>query len=682
MEDRRHIAVMFSDIVGYTALMGSDEDKAFDMLKRNHTIHETLIKTHNGTLIKEIGDGTLASFPLASNAVRCAMDIQKEAKSLKIPLKIGIHEGEMVMAGDDVLGDGVNVASRLQELSQEGCITISGTVQKDIKNKADINTKYIGEKRLKNVDDPVKVYEVLCVEDQISVQDKQSKPRSKLIYYFFGGIIVILIAIILWQFLPSKQNASVTEETEPVEIDRSIAVLPFVSLSDDPEQEYFSIGIMDEILMHLYKIGDLRVTSRTSVMGYKDTSKNIKEIADELKVAHILEGSVRKSGNRVRIIVQLIDPSTDEHLWAESYDRELADVFTIQSEVAQQIASSLKTVVSTDVKDRIETNPTNNLVAYDYYLKGNDAYWRSRARLDKNIMYESIDYYKKAIEMDENFSLAYTGLGRSYWWLADHELAEKKSEIMKNSKSNLQKAIDLDPYNGWAYAEMSVVSIHWDWDSTATRHNLEMAMKLMPNDFNAYLHSFYFELRLGNCQKMKSIQKDYKRFSQYVDQPFNLWSLMILFCERNYSEIAMRADQYWDGYLGSSQAHLIFFSYLFLDEFDKANKIVAYVKDSINSKHRYYWYNCYNGMLKAKQGDKETALKMCDSLRTTSYENRSIAFIYAALNDKKQMYNYLHKALEKREALHYYIDLYPEMISCENDAEFQRIRMEVWTPRE
>jgi len=679
-EDRRLAAIMFTDIVGYTALMGSDEDKAFDMLARNHTIHATLIKKYNGKLIKEIGDGTLASFPLASNAVRCAMDIQKEAKSLKIPLKIGIHEGEMVFAGADVLGDGVNVASRLQELSQEGCITISGTVQKDIKNKADIITKFVGDKKLKNVDDPVKVYEVLCEEEeQKPVEDKPVKSKSKYIYFLLGGIIVILIAVAIWQLLPTKDATLISEETEPVEIDRSIAVLPFANLSDDPEQEYFSDGIMDEILMHLYKIGDLRVTSRTSVMGYKGTTKKIKEIAEELGVVHILEGSVRKSGNKVRIIVQLIDPSKDQHLWAESYDRELADVFVIQSEVAQKIAIALKAIVSPDVKERMETNPTDNLIAYDYYLKGNDAYWRSWTYIDKSIMYESIDYYEKAIESDENFSMAFTGLGRSYWRLAQHEPAEKKPELMKNSKSNLKKAIDLDPYNGWAYAEMSVVTINWDWDSTATRHNLEMAIKLMPNDFNAYIHSFYFEGRLGNCQEMKSIQKEYKRFNQNVDHPFTSWSLLILFCERNYSEIAKRADQYWDGYLRSHQVYPIFFSYLLLDEYDKANKIVSYVRDSINAKWMYYMFN---GILKAKQGYEKEALNMCDSLRNTSLGNSSIAFIFAALNDKKQMYNYLHKALDNREAFYSYIDLYPEMISCENDAEFQNIKKEIWIPRE
>ena len=158
MEDRRHIAVMFTDIVGYTALMGSDEDRAFDMLKRNHAIHEILIKKRKGKLIKEVGDGTLASFPLASDAVRCAMEIQKEAKSQNIPLKIGIHQGEMVMVGADVLGDGVNVASRLQESAEEGCISISGAVYRDVKNKAGITAEYLEDKTFKNVDE-VKAYE-------------------------------------------------------------------------------------------------------------------------------------------------------------------------------------------------------------------------------------------------------------------------------------------------------------------------------------------------------------------------------------------------------------------------------------------------------------------------------------------------------------------------------------------
>ena len=326
-EDRRLAAIMFTDIVGYTKLMGENEDKAFDILKRNHIIHATLIEKHNGTLIKEVGDGTLASFPLASNAVRCAMEIQQEAKSQQIPLKIGIHEGEMVFAGADVLGDGVNVASRLQELSQEGCITISGAVQKDIKNKADINIKFIGDKKLKNVDELVKVYEVFQEGDNRTKKEVSYIAKNKLVYYILSGIILVLVSIIIWQFLPTEVTTSTVFESEITEIDKSIAVLPFSNLSNDPEQEYFSDGIMEEILMHLYKIGDLEVVSRTSAMKYKGSNKLIGEIASELGVTHILEGSVRKSEDKIRITLQLIDAINDRHLWAESYNSDLQDIF-------------------------------------------------------------------------------------------------------------------------------------------------------------------------------------------------------------------------------------------------------------------------------------------------------------------------------------------------------------------
>ena len=209
MQERRLAAIMFTDIVGYTALMGSDEDRAFEVLARNHTIHKTLIKKHNGTLIKEIGDGTLASFPLASNAVRCAMDIQREAKSLKIPLKIGIHEGEMVFAGSDVLGDGVNIASRLQEDAQEGCINISGSVYRDIKNKAGIKTEFIEEKSFKNVDEPIKVYKVHCkkaVEEEKSTQNQEpQKSGNKWPYYIITVIVVLIVSILIWYNIPKKQ---------------------------------------------------------------------------------------------------------------------------------------------------------------------------------------------------------------------------------------------------------------------------------------------------------------------------------------------------------------------------------------------------------------------------------------------------------------------------------------------
>jgi TolB-like protein len=405
---------MFTDIVGYTRLMGTDEQKAVDMLSRNRFIHQSCIDKFNGTLIKEIGDGILASFSLASEAVRCAMEIQKESKEQGIPLKIGIHEGEMNFSGSDVIGDGVNIASRLQEIAQEGCIAISGKVYSDIKNQAGFHTKFIGDKKLKNVDDPIKVYNVLCENEiQSTEKEKANKSRNPLIYYISGGIIVLFVIILIWQFFPSKETNSQLQKVEVMEIDRSIAVLPFRDMSQNKDQEYFCDGMMEEILTHLYKIGDLRVTSRTSVMGYKETNKKVKEIARELGVAHILEGSVRKSQDRIRITVQLIDSAQDQHLWAETYDSELADIFAIQSEVAQQVALALKAAISPEVKKRIEAPPTENLEAYELYLKGNSVY-------DFTVegIYNAMEYYNQAIALDEDLSDAYVGLGACNWYLA------------------------------------------------------------------------------------------------------------------------------------------------------------------------------------------------------------------------------------------------------------------------
>ncbi len=220
-EDRRLVAIIFTDIVGYTALMGKDEDKAFDMLKRNHAIHKTLIKQFNGTMIKEVGDGTLASFSLASDAVRCAMEIQKACREQDIPLKIGIHEGEMVFAGSDVLGDAVNIASRLQESAEGGCITISGSVYRDIKNKAGIRTEFMEERSYKNVDEPIRVYKVL--DEQAEEKSKILKSRipnrdlriaiqkKKLALLIITGLVIIIATITIWYFFSIKETFPVIE---------------------------------------------------------------------------------------------------------------------------------------------------------------------------------------------------------------------------------------------------------------------------------------------------------------------------------------------------------------------------------------------------------------------------------------------------------------------------------------
>ena len=238
-KERKDAAIMFTDIVGYTALMGSDEDRAFETLRKNREIHSKLIEEFHGTLIKEMGDGMLISFGLASEAVRCAIEIQKACKAHEIPLKIGIHEGEMVFEGNDVLGDGVNIASGIQDDTRDGCILISGSVYRDIKNKADIQTEFIGEKVFKNVDDLIKIYEVIY--DEVTVKKISNPPKN--------------------------------HNEKP-----SIAVLPFVNMSNDEEQEYFCDGITEEIINALTHIEELKVIARTSSFMLKGNLEDMREI--------------------------------------------------------------------------------------------------------------------------------------------------------------------------------------------------------------------------------------------------------------------------------------------------------------------------------------------------------------------------------------------------------------------
>ncbi|MFC2123228.1 adenylate/guanylate cyclase domain-containing protein [Bacteroidota bacterium] len=481
-EDRRLAAIMFTDIVGYTALMGSDEDKAFQLLRKNRDLQRPLIKKYKGEWLKEMGDGILASFNTASDAVRCAGEIQNAAKKAGIGLRIGIHEGEVVFEGSDVLGDGVNVASRLEELAEEGCINISGAVYKDIKNKAGITTELVGEKSLKNVEDPIKVYKV-CYEEEPAPSTEQPARKNRLLYYIIAGLVVVIAAILILQFLPTKETKQPTPEEATVEIDKSIAVLPFKSLSDDPEKQYLADGVMDAILLHLSKIEDLRVISRTSVEQFRDPNKTIGEIANELNVSYILEGSFQKYGDKARLIVQLIYAKEEGHDWSNEYNRDWSDIFSVQSEVAQKIASELHAVITQEEGDRIGSIPTENLEAYELYLKGRHF---QNTRSEEGIR-KAIKYYQDAIQLDPDYAISYAGIAQSYALLTFYG-GLPNSEVLPKVEEAAFKALDLDNKLGEAYFALGIVK-DLEGDLIGAAEQYKLAIDLNPN--NAETHHRY-----------------------------------------------------------------------------------------------------------------------------------------------------------------------------------------------
>ncbi len=311
---RQLAAVMFTDMVGYTALMQEDEQKAKKNRDRHRKVLESLVQNHHGIILQYYGDGTLCVFNSAIEAVECATEIQQELqKEPKIPLRVGLHVGDIVYSDDGVYGDAVNIASRIETLATPGCVLISGKVFDEIKNHPSMPAKSLGEFDLKNVKRPVRVFALQNEGLNVPVRDDlKLKPRESA---------------------------------------KSIAVLPFVNMSTDAENEYFSDGITEELLNALTKVDGLQVTSRTSSFAFKDKNLDVREIGSKLAVTSVLEGSVRKAGKRVRITAQLINTSDGFHVWSEVYDRELEDIFAVQDEIAKQISNKLREKLSIDQID-------------------------------------------------------------------------------------------------------------------------------------------------------------------------------------------------------------------------------------------------------------------------------------------------------------------------------------------
>ena len=452
--NRRHAAIMFTDIVGYTALMGSDEDKAFEVLLKNREIHTGLIDKFSGMLIKEMGDGMLISFNLSSDAVRCAIEIQKNCKKKNVPLKIGIHEGEMVFEGGDVLGDNVNIASRLQENAMEGGIHISVSVYRNIKNKANITTRFIGEKEFKNVNESIKVYEVIC----------------------------------------EPIDGKIIRTTSMIETRTSIAVLAFTNMSTDPEQENFCDGMSEEIINALSHIPDLKVIARTSAFIFKGRNEDVREIGRKLDVENLLEGSVRKAGNKIRVTAQLIKVSDGSHLWSEGYERKLEDVFAIQDEISLSIVDNLKVKLFAKEKEAMVKRHTNNVEANLLFLKGR----QSRLRKNFEDFQIALDYLEKSVSIDPDFSLAYAEIALTYLMMGSFGVKEANNELREKIVYYANKCLDLNNKVSEAYIALALTWEIFDHDLEKAENFARQAVNFNRGNNEAIQEHAFILGRMGH----------------------------------------------------------------------------------------------------------------------------------------------------------------------------------------
>ncbi len=468
--NRQLAAIMFTDIVGYTAIMGADEEKAFDLLKLNRKIQKPLIEKYNGHWIKELGDGVLASFKTVTDAVICAGAIQQCCReSHELEVRIGIHLGEIIFEDHDIFGDGVNIASRIMPLAAPGDICISESVYNNVANKKGIHAVFLKEEILKNVRDPVRIYAVNIEPSLIAeFQNEKSGSAKEIIVFETKGKI------------PGK----------------SIAVLPFVNMSNDPEQEYFSDGITEEILNTLANVNDLRVAGRTSSFYFKGMNIDLREIGQKLNVMSVLEGSVRKQGNTLRITAQLINVEDGYHFWSERYDRTMDDIFAIQDEIALAITEKLKITLLDKEKAIMQKKPTEHTEAYDLYLKGRFFLNKRGAGIKKGL-----EYFQMASTMDPSFSLAWSGMADAYSILAFYGTIPPKIAIPK-AKENAEKAIQSDPSNAEALMALAFINTFYDRNWIEAKKSFQRVFEINPNYAPArYWYSYYLSFVEGKSEE-------------------------------------------------------------------------------------------------------------------------------------------------------------------------------------
>ena len=460
--ERRLAAIMFTDMMDYTSMSEKDEPLALSLLEEHRQLLRPVFTRHGGREVKTLGDGFLVEFASALEAVRCALDIQQlmYGRNQKVPperrilLRVAIHLGDVEHRDGDVYGDAVNVASRLQKLADPGGICITEQVFDHIRNNPEFHALSLGPSRLKNVQTPTEIYRIL---------------------------------------LPTEgTEAAKTAALEPWRL----AALPLTIISSDHQDEYLADGLTEEIINTLSSIPGLRVIARTSVMKYKQANKSVSEIGRELKVGTILEGSVRKAGGRLRVALQLIDVGSEAPIWAQKYDREMRDVFQIQTDIAERVTEALKVQLLSQNRTLIEQKAPEDIGAYVSYLRGR-YYWSKRNKAD---LERAIRQFAEAIQIDPNYALAHAGMADCYTLMGRHRYLSP-DEAFPKARNYAKKALDLNDNLAEAHAALAAVLLSYDWDWKGAEDQLRRAIELNPNYATAHYWLSVLLLTTGRLQE-------------------------------------------------------------------------------------------------------------------------------------------------------------------------------------
>jgi adenylate cyclase len=459
--ERKLAAILCADVYGYSRLMGEDEEATLRTLTSHRKLIDSQIKNHHGRFVNSAGDSVLAEFASVVEAVNCAVDIQTGLKAenasvqteRRMEFRIGVNLGDVMVEGDQIHGDGVNVAARLESLAEPGGICISRTVHENVKNKLPLNFEDLGEQAVKNIADPIRIYRVLM--NGAVAAPRATRPARG---YWRGGMLsltglaIIVVTVVLVRHLslkPPHTSASIPPRDKPalsLPNIPSIAVLPFINAGGDPQQEYFSDGMSDQVINGLSRIPNLFVIARNSSFAYKGKTTKEREIGKELGVNFVLEGSVRKSADHVRVGVELVDASTGAEKWTARYDRPTTDIFAVQDEIVDKVVTTLSLLFKLDelkLPHPGAVKPTTNLEAFDDYLRAIEY----SSRMTKGDNARARQWAENAVKEDPKFAAAYALLGTCYWNDVVFGWSENSGMDLRRSSELAQQALALDDSN-------------------------------------------------------------------------------------------------------------------------------------------------------------------------------------------------------------------------------------------
>ncbi len=638
---RRLVAIMFTDMVGFTSIGQRNEALSLELLEEQRRLVRPITSRYDGKVIKTIGDAFLIEFPSALQATRCAYDIQQSVHEFNtnnssahnLSLRIGIHVGDVTQSGNDIYGDAVNIASRIQPLAEPGGICVTQQVYDQVKNKFEFPFASQGKKELKNVSDPVVVYSVLLP----------------------------------WQ---KERDIRVSD------FSKRIAVLPFTNMIPDPNDEYFADGMTEEMIFAISKISGVEVVSRTSVMQYKNILKPIKEVSKELEVGMVLEGSVRKAGNKLRVSVQMIDAIRDRHIWAENYDREMQNVFEIQFDIAQRVSEVLaeKTMSNSPTNAQELTNPE----AFEHYLRGR-YFWNQRELDGFN---KALVEFGKAIEKDPKLAQGYAGLADTYLLLGRNGHVLPKFAYPK-AIENAQKAISLDSKLPDPHTALGAIlqEYEWKWEEAGDEFRRAIAL----NQSYATGRSWY-ALYLGHLGRFEEALEEI-RLAQKLD-PLSprihcVASEEYLFARLfdksiEAAERALEINPNFGGAYGYRAYPLV------------EKKMYDKAIDDFQEAGRQQGARAWMGRLGhayAISGNQTEATKILEKLKTEADQAPpkspflppppsaafDIGLVYLGLGDKDQAIDWLEKAAEARTAEIIHIKCEPIYDSLREEPRFQRL---------